>query len=167
MLTIKNMSAIKKIQFAKLNDKRYYFSDGILSLPFSHPYLWEVTKYKKESKEKLENFFSDDKFEILKLEYKALLKNERLRVFKALLLQPVTYYKIDYSKRSEQTNFSKPTYTTTKDYTLNSHWLLTKDAHFIIWVLWNSCLRSADRYHLRICGNKNVRKIENLKGTFW
>ena len=36
-LQVKNtqmkMSSVNKVQFASLNDKRYYFSDGIVSLP--------------------------------------------------------------------------------------------------------------------------------------
>ena len=28
------MTSVNKVQFASLNDKRYYFSDGIVSLPF-------------------------------------------------------------------------------------------------------------------------------------
>ena len=30
---------IKKSKFAQINDKRYYFSNSIVSLPFCHPYL--------------------------------------------------------------------------------------------------------------------------------
>ena len=31
------MVSIKKSQFPCLNDKRYYFSDGITSFPYEHP----------------------------------------------------------------------------------------------------------------------------------
>ena len=37
---------ILKPKFKQLNDKRFYFSDGIVSLPFSHPYLKCLTEYK-------------------------------------------------------------------------------------------------------------------------
>ena len=30
---------IEKSKFTHINDKKNYFSDGIVSLPFSHPYL--------------------------------------------------------------------------------------------------------------------------------
>ena len=30
---------VNKVQFASLNNKRYYFLDGIVSLPFGHPLL--------------------------------------------------------------------------------------------------------------------------------
>ena len=33
------MTNVDKKQFANLNDKRYYFSDRIISLPFGHPLL--------------------------------------------------------------------------------------------------------------------------------
>ena len=41
------MTNVNKIKFASLNDKRYYGSDGIVSLPFGHPLLNEVREYKK------------------------------------------------------------------------------------------------------------------------
>ena len=50
-LQVKNtnmtMTGVNKVQFASLNDKRYYFSDGIVSLPFGYPSLNEVRDYKK------------------------------------------------------------------------------------------------------------------------
>ena len=52
MLQVKNtnmiMASVNKVKFASLNDdKRYYFSDGIVSLPYSHPLLKEIREYKK------------------------------------------------------------------------------------------------------------------------
>ena len=35
-------TSINKIKFASLNEKRYYGSEGIVSLPFSHHLLNEV-----------------------------------------------------------------------------------------------------------------------------
>ena len=47
--TIKNnqmvLEEIEKAKFAQINDKRYYFSDGILSLTFSHPFLKEIVDF--------------------------------------------------------------------------------------------------------------------------
>ena len=42
------MKSVKKTQLAGLNDKRFYFHDGIVSLPFGHFLLNKV----KEEKEK-------------------------------------------------------------------------------------------------------------------
>ena len=33
------MTSVNKVQFASLNDKRYYFSGGTISMPFGHPSL--------------------------------------------------------------------------------------------------------------------------------
>ena len=41
------MTSVNKVQFASLNDKRYYFSDGIVSLPYGHSLLKEVRQRKK------------------------------------------------------------------------------------------------------------------------
>ena len=58
LLSIKNnkmiLQEIEKSKFAQINDKRHYFSDGIVSLPFSHPYLHEIVKFKREKNKKIE-----------------------------------------------------------------------------------------------------------------
>ena len=35
------MKSVSKVQFGQLNDKRFYFSNGLVSLPYGHPYLEE------------------------------------------------------------------------------------------------------------------------------
>ena len=37
--TEKKMKNVNKVQFASLNGKYYYLSDGIKSLPYGHPLL--------------------------------------------------------------------------------------------------------------------------------
>ena len=50
-LQVKNrnmiMTSINKVKFTRLNDKRYYGFDGIVSLPFGYSLLNEVREYKK------------------------------------------------------------------------------------------------------------------------
>ena len=41
-----HLQEVKKCEFVQINDKRFYFEDGIVSLPFSHPSLLEIVKYK-------------------------------------------------------------------------------------------------------------------------
>ena len=49
----------EKVKFAQINDKRYYFSGGVVSLPFSHPFLFEIVKFKREKKnKKLKHFYN-------------------------------------------------------------------------------------------------------------
>ena len=40
------MKSVSKVQFEQLNDKRFYFSNGLVSLPYGHPYLEELRKEK-------------------------------------------------------------------------------------------------------------------------
>ena len=46
---------IVKNKFSQLNDKRFYSPNGILSLPFHHPDLKELNKFKE--KMELRNIF--------------------------------------------------------------------------------------------------------------
>ena len=41
------MKSVRKTQFAGLNDKSFYFHDGIVSIPFGH-FLLEKTGEEKE-----------------------------------------------------------------------------------------------------------------------
>ena len=43
------MQNISKSQFAGLNDKRFYFYGGIVSMPFGHPLLEILRKEKKRN----------------------------------------------------------------------------------------------------------------------
>ena len=40
------MKSVSKVEFGQLNDKRSYFSNGLISLPFGHPYLEDLRKEK-------------------------------------------------------------------------------------------------------------------------
>ena len=42
------MKSISKVQFGQLNDKRFYFSNGITSLPYGHPSLEKVRQQKNK-----------------------------------------------------------------------------------------------------------------------
>ena len=45
--TSMQMKTVTRKQFAGLNDKRFYFTDGITSLPFGHFLLAEIREHKK------------------------------------------------------------------------------------------------------------------------
>ena len=57
------MKSVRKVQFGQLNDKRFYFCDGIVSLPFDHPYL----EYLRKNKLKYRNIHSIIQTEKIKL----------------------------------------------------------------------------------------------------
>ena len=114
------MTSVNKVKFARLNDKRYYFSDGIVSLPFGHILLEKARQYKKKLA-KIHNQIDNEKSTILKLENEAVMQNERLRILRCILSQPLVYFDLHSHQLTEVKGAFK--YATTKDYILNSHWL--------------------------------------------
>ena len=112
------MTSVSKVQFASLNDKRYYFSDGIVSLPYGHPLLREVRDYKK-SLAKIHTVIEKEKDNLLQLENRAVARNERLRILRSIFAQPITYYKLKSSARLN----NSINYIPTRNYILNSMWL--------------------------------------------
>ena len=59
------MKTVNKIQFGQLNDKRFYFPNGIVSLPFGHFLLDEYRKEKHEIKN-IQNQINERKWEFIK-----------------------------------------------------------------------------------------------------
>ena len=57
-LTIRNnqmiLEEIEKSKFSQINNNRYCFSDGIVSLPFSHPFLKEIVNKKQKTETSLQ-----------------------------------------------------------------------------------------------------------------
>ena len=123
-LQVKNtemiMTSSNKVKFAQLNDKRYYFSDGIVSLPFGHPSLEEIRNYKKSLKD-IHLIIDNEKEKLLKDENKVVNLNERLKILRTIYSQPFEYYTLKTNRPYISTQ--KNIITTTKQYILNSHWL--------------------------------------------
>ena len=55
------MKSVKKIQYAGLNDKRFYFHNGIVSLPFGHFLLHKVREEKEKHRADLIQKFKKNK----------------------------------------------------------------------------------------------------------
>ena len=98
------LTEVNKMQFAGLNDKRYYLTDGVTSLPYGHFLLDELDE--KKSYKKIQNVLFKIKDELIRDECKAIKKCEKIRVLRSILNQAGTF------------NLSK----FTKDYILSSIW---------------------------------------------
>ena len=110
------LQSMPKTQFAGLNDKRFYFYDSIVSLPFGHPLLEDLRKEKR--KKHISSLHIRKKEEYLKAEALTARKCETLRILRSILLTSSILYKLD------SILFCKSlTKLPTKDYVLNSHWL--------------------------------------------
>ena len=93
---------ITKTKFSQLNDKRFHFPNGILSLPFGHSSLNEIDEYKKNKGQRTEKYFWTEKEKLLELENSALKNCPRLDFLKNILLQVPKIVNIDCTKN---TNF--------------------------------------------------------------
>ena len=61
---------IIKTKLSQLNDKRFYFPNAIISLPFEHECLQEIDKFKKNKGQRIEWYFLKEKEKLLELEKK-------------------------------------------------------------------------------------------------
>ena len=103
-------------QFAGLNNKRFSFYDGIISIPFGHPQLERLRKEKKKETN-IQLRIKEKREEYLNAEAKAVRQCERLRVLRSFLLQAPVLYKLDSDLICKSI-----TKLPTKNYVLTSHY---------------------------------------------
>ena len=72
------MTSVSTVQVASLNDKRYYFSDGIVSLPYRHLLLSKVHEA-KNTFPKIHHVIEQEKNRLTRLENEAVARNERFQ----------------------------------------------------------------------------------------
>ena len=64
-LQVKNdkmiMTGVTKSKFAQMNEKRFYFSGGVVSLSFSHPLLTKLDNFKGDVGKEIEEVILDKK----------------------------------------------------------------------------------------------------------
>ena len=85
------MKSVSKVQFGQLNDKRFYFSNGLISLPYGHPYLEDLRKEKHKYRA-IHKVIQEKKYDFLKEERKVLEKIPRLNVLKQSFSQNSMLY---------------------------------------------------------------------------
>ena len=90
----KEMVSVEKNCFTSLNDKRFYFIGGIVSLLFGHLLLEEARKLKSNFRGEITSEFINQLFDFIDTEQKALSKCERLRIFQTILNQPPQLYQL-------------------------------------------------------------------------
>ena len=72
------LEEIEKSKFVQINGKRYYFSDGIVSLPFSHTYLHEIAQFKRDKKQTIKSVLQEEKHKLIQMEKLSLEKSTRI-----------------------------------------------------------------------------------------
>ena len=88
------MKSISKEQFVQLNDKRFYFSNEIISLPYDHPYLEELRKEKHKYRH-IHKVVQTKKDDFLKKGSKVLESIPRLDILKQIFAQIPIFYELD------------------------------------------------------------------------
>ena len=79
---------IVKSKFSQLNNKRFYFPNAIISLPFGHVALNELDELKRNKGQGIEDYFLQCRNNLLELEKKALKNCPRLNILDNILAQP-------------------------------------------------------------------------------
>ena len=85
------MKAVSKVQFGQLNNKRFYFSNGLMSLPYGHPCLEDLRKEKQKYRA-IHKTIQDKKYDFLKQESNAIDNNPRMHVLKQIFAQSPMFY---------------------------------------------------------------------------
>ena len=86
------MKSVKKTRFAGLNNKRFYFHDGIVSLPFRYFLLNNVREEKEKHRADLHAKIQNKMIQFLTKECHAVHLCERLRVLRSIDTQPSLLY---------------------------------------------------------------------------
>ena len=86
------MKAVSKIQFGQLNNKQFYFSDGLMSFPYGHPCSEDLRKEKQKYRA-IRKTIQDKKYDFLKQETNAIDNNPRMHVLKQIFPRnPIFYF---------------------------------------------------------------------------
>ena len=108
--------SVSKVQFGQLNDKIFYFLNGLIYLPYGHPYLEDLRKEKCKYRE-IHKVIQEKKYDFLKEESKVLEKIPRLNALKQIFSQnPMLYEFIS------ATDFISAGWKSTKELTENGSW---------------------------------------------
>ena len=70
------MTKVTKTKYSQLNDKSFYFPNGIILLPFGHASLEEISEFKTEKGQKIEIYFWQGKEKLSAMEKTALQKKK-------------------------------------------------------------------------------------------
>ena len=94
------MLAVNKIQFGQLNYKRFYFSNGITSLPYGHFLLDQIRKEKNKYR-KIHQVINEKKWEFLKQEAEVVNKIDRICILFQIFNETPELYLLNSDTESD------------------------------------------------------------------
>ena len=113
---------IKKNKFSQFNNKRFYFPNGIISLPFGHIYLNEIDEYKKEKGQRIEKYFWTEKENLLELEKSSLEECERVDFLNGILTQVPKVVDVNCTRFDRHTQYFYKNNKNVLDFILSAGW---------------------------------------------
>ena len=96
---------IKKKKFSQLNDKRFCFSNAVVSLPFGDISLKKIDEYKNDKGRRIEKYFWTEKEKLLELKKSTLKISPRVDFLNNILEQVPKMLNIDCIKFDRNTKF--------------------------------------------------------------
>ena len=116
-----------KTTFSQLNDKRFYFPNAIISLPFGHNSLIKLDTFKRNKGQRIEWYFLKEKEKLLELGKKTLEKCPRLNFLNNILLQVIKVVPLKTTKFEKDTLFEDcENKKNVIDFILDAEWMNTK-----------------------------------------
>ena len=82
-------------KFSQLNDKRFYFPDGVVSLQFYHPVLSKIDEFKQSKGQKIETYFWEEKEHLFHFKKEALKNHPRLYLYHQSLMSAQKIFNIN------------------------------------------------------------------------
>ena len=113
------MKSVSKTQFGQLNDKRFYFANGLVSLPYGHPSLEELRKEKHKYRD-IHKVIQTKKDEFLFKESKILESIPRLNILRQIFAQRSTLYELNSDTKFISVEIQRRK--TTKELIKNGSW---------------------------------------------
>ena len=110
------MRFVGKVPFCQPNDKRFYFSNGIVSLLYDHLYL-ENSRQEKQKYRAIHKVIQEKICEFLKQECRSLKSNEKFHILKQIFTQSSIFYILDSTIISITKGWKS-----TKEQILNGSW---------------------------------------------
>ena len=110
------MNTISKVQFGTLNDNRFYFCDGIVPLPYSHPLLENLRK-KKLKYRNIHNVIQTKKEKFLQKESEVVKRIPRLDIIRQIYNKITLLHELN-----SDTNFITLSWKPSKEYIKNGSW---------------------------------------------
>ena len=108
-------------KFSQLNDKRFYFPNAVVLLPFGNCVLNDFDKFEKDKGQRIENYFLKEKELLLDLENEALKKCPRLDLLSNISLQS---FKVVNNNNLDEYLYNEKEQTSL-DFILNAGWKKT------------------------------------------